>query len=77
MLMVMVMVMVMVTMTVTVTLTVMVMVMVMVMVTPPHRAGVGREEEEDLALEQVCLAGFVNAEQFQISLLFKKKSWAT
>ena len=45
----------------------MVMVMVMMTVSPPHRAGVGREEGVDLALEQVYLAGFVNAEQFQIS----------
>ena len=34
---------------------------------PPHRAGVGPEEEAGLALGQDDLAGFENAEQFQIS----------
>ena len=32
---------------------------------PPHRAGVGPEEEAGLALEQDDLAGFENAEHFQ------------
>ena len=36
-------------------------------VSPPHRAGVGPVEAGDLALVQVCLADFVNAEQFHLS----------
>ena len=38
--------------------------MVIVIVSPPHRAGVDPVEEGDLALVPVCLADFVNAEQF-------------
>ena len=46
--------------------------MVIMMVSPPHRAGVGPVEEGDLALVPVCLADFVNAEQFYFPIGFKK-----
>ena len=36
-------------------------------VLPPHKVGVGPVEAGDLALVQVYLADFVNAEQFHVS----------
>ena len=41
---------------------------------PPHRAGVGPEEEAGVALGQDHLAGFENAEQFQNQSFSKKPS---
>ena len=41
---------------------------------PPHRAGVGPEEEAGLALGRDDLAGFENAEQFQNQSFSKKPS---
>ena len=38
---------------------------------PPHRAGVGLEEEAGLALGRDDLADFENAEQFLKSVIFK------
>ena len=41
---------------------------------PPHKAGVGQEEEAGLALGQDHLAGFENAEQFQNQSFSKMSS---